>query len=143
MGHRGTEGSRAPEDWPGQQYAAAPWDEEAGYGDTTYASHQTGPQPQGGPARGYPPAPDQPNPVYPQGDFDSWNDAPGGDHWQGQQYAAAPWDDDDGYGSTTYDSHDTGPQDAGQAAARGPARGFPPPPGQPNPVYPQGDFDSW
>jgi hypothetical protein len=89
MGHRGTEGSRAPEDWPGQQFAAAPWDEEAGYGDTTYASHQTGPQPQGGPARGYPPAPGQPNPVYPQGDFDSWNDAPGGDHWQDQ--AGGDW----------------------------------------------------
>jgi hypothetical protein len=87
MGHRGTEGSRAPEDWPGQQYAAAPWDEEAGYGDTTYASHQTGPQ--GGPARGFPPAPGQPDPVYPQGDFDSWNDAPGGSHWQDQ--AGGDW----------------------------------------------------
>ena len=63
--------------------------------------------------------------------------------WQGQQYAAAPWDDDDGYGSTPYTGHGPGPQDAGQAASRGPARGFPPPPGQPNPVYPQGDFDSW
>jgi hypothetical protein len=89
MGHRGTEGSRAPEDWPGQQYAAAPWDEEAGYGDTAYASHQTGPQPQGGPARGYPPAPGQPNPVYPHGDFDSWNEAPGGDQWQDQ--AGGDW----------------------------------------------------
>src|SRR6201994_2048973 len=70
MGHRGTEGSRAPEDWPGQQYAAAPWDEEVGYGDTTYASHQTDGPPPGGPARGYPPAPGQPNPVDPPGALD-------------------------------------------------------------------------
>ena len=95
MGHRGTEGSRTPEDWPGQQYAAAPWDEETGYGSTTYASHQGGPQdpqdPQGppgprGPARGFPPAPGQPSPVYPQGDFDRWNEA-SADGYDG------PWED--------------------------------------------------
>jgi hypothetical protein len=85
MGHRGTEGSRTPEDWQGQQYAAAPWDDD--YGSTTYAN-QAGER---GPAQGYPPAPGQPNPVYPQGDFDSWNDAPAaegyqqGEHWQGGQ----------------------------------------------------------
>jgi hypothetical protein len=95
MGHRGTEGSRTPEDWQGQQYAAAPWDDDNGYSSTTYASHETGPHDvsQGdpgqdgarGPARGYPPAPGQPNPVYPQGDFDSWNEAPADgyqQHWQ-------------------------------------------------------------
>jgi hypothetical protein len=109
MGHRGTEGSRTPEDWQGQQYAAAPWDDDNGYGSTTYASHDaglpddgqdnTGPHSTGphstsqagsrGPARGFPPAPDQPDPVYPQSDFESWNEAPGQgqqghqDHWQG------------------------------------------------------------
>jgi hypothetical protein len=119
MGHRGTEGSRTPEDWQGQQYAAAPWDDDNGYGSTTYAGHDTGPhgtEPDGagpdgagldgagpdnagpdnadpygsgqdsrGPARGFPPAPGQPNPVYPQGDFDSWNDGPADGHqghWQ-------------------------------------------------------------
>jgi len=99
MGHRGTEGSRTPEDWQGQQYAPAPWDDDNGYGSTTYASHDTGPhgtapddagpyeadQDARGPARGFPPAPGQPNPVYPQGDFDSWNDAPADGqqgHWQ-------------------------------------------------------------
>lgn len=94
MGHRGTEGSRTPEDWPGQQYAAAPWDEETGYGSTTYASHQGAshhgdPQdPQGprGPARGFPPAPGQAGPVYPQGDFDRWNEA-SADGYDG------PWED--------------------------------------------------
>jgi hypothetical protein len=94
MGHRGTEGSRPPEDWPGQQYAAAPWDEDTGYGSTTYANddtdpHGTGAQGPRGPARGFPPAPGQPGPVYPQGDFDSWNQAPEGGH-QGQ------WQDEAG-----------------------------------------------
>jgi hypothetical protein len=106
MGHRGTEGSRTPEDWQGQQYAAAPWDDDNGYGSTTYASHDgashdganydsagydsdehdAGQAGARGPARGFPPAPGQPNPVYPQGDFDSWNEAPAdghqGEHWQ-------------------------------------------------------------
>jgi hypothetical protein len=108
MGHRGTEGSRTPEDWQGQQYAAAPWDDDNGYGSTTYASHDGvshdgagydgagyegagydgGPHDAGqrGPAQGFPPAPGQPGPVYPQGDFDSWNEAPAdgpqGEHWQ-------------------------------------------------------------
>src|ERR1700761_7735078 len=91
MGHRGSEGSRTPEDWPGQQYAAAPWDDDNGYSSTTYASDQTGPQEQRGPARGYPPAPGQPNPGYPQGGFDSWNDPPesGGGQWQ--QQAGGDW----------------------------------------------------
>jgi hypothetical protein len=91
MGHRGSEGSRTPEDWPGQQFAAAPWDDDNGYSSTTYASDQTGPQEQRGPARGYPPAPGQPNPVYPQGDFDSWNDAPEGGGGQWQQRAGGDW----------------------------------------------------
>jgi hypothetical protein len=78
MGHRGTEGSRTPEEWPGQQFAAAPWDDDAGFGSTTYASRDDDSPGPRGPARGFPPAPDQPNPVYPQGDFDSWNDGPDG-----------------------------------------------------------------
>ncbi|MBV9795707.1 MAG: hypothetical protein JO016_17405 [Actinobacteria bacterium] len=118
MGHRGTEGSRTPEDWQGQQYAAAPWDDDNGYSSTTYASHddgryQTGPhgyqtgehdayqagehdpgQGGRGPAQGYPPAPGQPNPVYPQGDFDSWNEAPADGnqgHWQDAPGQGGDW----------------------------------------------------
>src|SRR6201992_2492986 len=91
MGHRGSEGSRTPEDWPGQQYAAAPWDDDNGYGRTPTPTTHTGRQEQRAPPRGSPPAPAQPSPVYPQGDFDSWNDAPeGGGHWQ-QDQAGGDW----------------------------------------------------
>jgi hypothetical protein len=95
MGHRGTEGSRTPEDWQGQQYAAAPWDDDNAYGSTTYAEHDADQAGARGPAQGFPPAPGQANPVYPQGDFDSWNEAPAGDapqgeHWQGEHWQAGP-----------------------------------------------------
>ncbi|HEY0717399.1 MAG TPA: hypothetical protein VGD68_07260 [Streptosporangiaceae bacterium] len=76
MGHRGAEGSGTPEEWPGQQYVAAPRDEGGGFGATAYASRDDSSPGPRGPARGFPPAPDQPKPVYPQGDFGSWNDTP-------------------------------------------------------------------
>ena len=71
MGHRGTEGSRTPDGWQGQRpgrprsYSASaalePSDGDSG-------------APSRGPARGFPPAPGQPDPVYLQDDFDAWND---------------------------------------------------------------------
>jgi hypothetical protein len=52
-----------------------------------------------GPARGFPPAPDQPDPVYPTSDFDSWSQVPGPTtgSWATQDDAAQrghpPWDE--------------------------------------------------
>ncbi len=58
-------------------------------------------------------------------------------------------DDDVGYGTGEWDADHRGGaygDDATQshvAASRGPARGFPPVPGQPDPVYPHDDFEAW
>ena len=53
-------------------------------------------------------------------------------------YGTGEWDADhggDAYGGDATQSHDV--------ASRGPARGFPPVPGQPGPVYPHDDFEAW
>ena len=52
---------------------------------------------------------------------------------------AGPGDDEAAYGSGEWAA---APWTGGQAA-RGPARGFPPVPGQPDPSYPGHDFDTW
>lgn len=51
----------------------------------------------------------------------------------------APKGGDNSYRSTTYASR----TEAGRTRGRGTIRAFPPPPGQPGPIHPQGDFGSW
>jgi hypothetical protein len=54
-----------------------------------------------------------------------------------------------GYGTGEWDADHRGgaygddPTQNHNAASRGPARGFPPVPGQPEPVYPHNDFEAW
>ncbi len=58
-------------------------------------------------------------------------------------------DDEVGYGTGEWDADQRGGANGGDAtrshgtASRGPARGFPPVPGQPDPVYPHNDFEAW
>jgi hypothetical protein len=58
-------------------------------------------------------------------------------------------DDEVGYGTGEWDADHRGGAYDGDAthshgaASRGPARGFPPVPGQPDPVYPRDDFEAW
>jgi hypothetical protein len=69
----------------------------------------------------------------------------GGNLANSGQYAA------DHYGGPPYEAgqHGSGPYVAGQygsagnAAGKGPIRGFPPAPGQPPPLYPPGPFSAW
>jgi hypothetical protein len=53
--------------------------------------------------------------------------------------ADSPGDDEAAYGGGEWEAASW----AGGAAARGPARGFPPVPGQPDPSYPGHDFGAW
>jgi hypothetical protein len=76
---------------------------------------------------------------------DDGSGTPGGpgaspDHGAGDEvgYGTAGWGADQrggAYGGGATQSHD--------ATSRGPARGFPPVPGQPDPVYPHDDFEAW
>jgi hypothetical protein len=67
----------------------SPWPAAGGYaGDgLTGLAHGSAER---GPARGYPPAPDQPDPVYPDEDADAWSH-PGGS-WEDAQRGHPPWD---------------------------------------------------
>ena len=74
----------------------APWpDAGGGYTDDGLAGLARGSAARG-PARGFPPAPDQPDPVYPGSDFDSWSQAPATGSWATHDDAAQrghpPWD---------------------------------------------------
>ena len=119
MGHRGTEGPRTPDGWqsqrsgrprsysppaalqpgaangagaPGGTAGEGPGDDEAAYGSGEWAAAPWAGGPAArGPARGFPPVPGQPDPIYPEHDFDTWNDHPGA----GDQQTAATsgqWD---------------------------------------------------
>jgi hypothetical protein len=57
------------------------------------------------------------------------------DHYAGSPYEAGQ------YGSGPYVAGQYG--SAGNAAGKGPIRGFPPAPGQPPPLYPPGPFSAW
>jgi hypothetical protein len=124
MGHRSTEGSRTPDGWQGQRpgrprsYSAHTALEPAD-GDSDVPSR--------GPARGFPPAPGQPDPVYPHDDFDTWNDdmdaggqaGPHEDQWHaataGGHWDAAPVSEREPIG--TYPGTATG--DWGEAGRTG------------------------
>ena len=74
----------------------APWpDAGGGYTDDGLAGLARGSAARG-PARGFPPAPDQPDPVYPGNDVDSWSQAPATGSWATHDDAAQrghpPWD---------------------------------------------------
>ncbi len=80
------------------------------------------------------------------GPDDDGANAPGG---SGGGSAGHGADDDAGYGTGEWadgdrdDAYGRGATQGHDAAARGPARGFPPVPGQPDPVYPHDDFEAW
>src|SRR5579875_1680318 len=95
MGHRGKNGSRTPghagsgapgsddeSEWTAAWHDDSPWqgDQEwrdapgDGYADDAWYDADDGSR---GPAQGYPPGPDQPDPVYPQGGAWSGSDDPG------------------------------------------------------------------
>ena len=71
MGHRGTEASRTPDSWQGQ-----PPGRPRSYSASAALEPSDGDSggPPRGPARGFPPAPGQPDPVYLHDDFDAWSD---------------------------------------------------------------------
>jgi hypothetical protein len=113
MGYRGTEGSRTPADRHGQR---------SGRPRSYSARPATGPA-------------------------DDGSDAPGGSGGASPGHGAE--DDDAGYGTGEWaagdrdDSYGRGATQGHDSASRGPARGFPPVPGQPDPVYPHDDFEAW
>ena len=80
------------------------------------------------------------------GPDDDGANAPGG---SGGGSAGDGADDDAGYGTGEWadgdrdDAYGRGATQGHDAAARGPARGFPPVPGQPDPVYRHDDFEAW
>ena len=113
MGYRGTKAPRTPSDWHGQR---------------------------SGRPRSYSARPAT-------GQADDGANAPGGSGGASPGHGAD--DDDAGYGTGEWAAghrDDAYGRDATQghdAAARGPARGFPPVPGQPDPTYPHDDFEAW
>jgi hypothetical protein len=71
-----------------------------------------------GPARGFPPTPDDPDPVYPGNDFDSWSQPPGpatgswATHDDAAQRGHPPWDQPTGEGEQWESPGEAGQWDA-------------------------------
>jgi hypothetical protein len=115
MGYRGTEGSRTPADWHGQRSGRP----------RSYSARAAIEPPDGGSgARG--------------GTGASTGASTGDGAGDDAEYGTGGWAAD--HREAAYD--DGGTHGHG-ATSRGPARGFPPAPGQPDPVYPPDGYDAW
>ena len=106
----------------------------AAYGGDATQSHDAASR---GPARGFPPVPGQPDPVYPHDDFEAWSDSTGAvggqagtpqghEGQRGQPTTGDEWDSRDASGE--WDSRPSGEWDSRDASGEwdGPAAGAPP-----------------